>query len=654
MHERRREKNEQSPDSERLVSAGRILYLTKNPSLLIRQFAGDKLSNVPNSELMDNISTDVIIPNHACLTWDGKEKGHLGKFLLTRFAGGVIHPDDISGKFDTVVAGQSFARGSSRIHAPIAFQDAGINLIIAQSERIFSENCVNLGIHIVDPASEQAKKLLGGKTVGDEELLSLLPNQSAEIMRRGNLLKYLKDIEEKRISIPTLETLPRPMTIAEKIIAKNALDANGQTGIIAVKPGDEIVAVPDIYYGYELQTNATVRTLKEEFGDTIQIRHPEKVFLYNDHTALMKDGNTAILRKQQAEFARPLGITNYENDPESGSPAICHTDMVENHALPGQLVLGNDSHTCSVGCLNTLAIGKGALDLAGAMAYDKMVTTIPETIRVNLTGKLPSRWITTKDFMLQFLAREELRQGIASARVLEFGGPALEDIPLEQQYKLTNMAIEGNAFTGIIEPNSQLIKFLIEKRGDLTEEQIKQLMVSPDEGAQYSHTFDIDLSTVELTVAEPGDTQNGRPLSEIKDQHIEIQKVYIGSCTHGTPEDLRQAAEVLRGRKIKEGVKLYVQASSRDNLKFAETKDYIKDIVEAGAQLLPIGCGACMNAGPGSTEEGEIGLFATNRNFKGRTGKGETYLSSVYVAAASAVKGYICEPEDLEPLLSAA
>lgn len=647
MHERQADECRES--SERQISAGRILYLTKDPGFIVRQLAGETFSSVPQGQLLDNISTDAIIPNRACITWDGKEKGHLGRFLLTGVGGGAILPGDVvNGNFDTVVAGQSFARGSSRIHAPLAFVDAGINLIIAQPERIFSENSANLRIHIVNPASEQAKKILAGEPVGDEELLSLLPNQAAEIMRSGSLLKYFQDIESGTRPVPQIETAARPMTIAEKIIAANTLNKDGQVGVPAVKPKDEVVVTADIAYGYELQTNATINALEEEFAGQLEVRNPEDIFFYNDHTALLKDANTAMLRRQQSEFANAHGITVYEIDQNLGAPAICHTDMVENHALPGQLILGNDSHTCTVGCLNTLAMGKGALDLAGFIAFGKAVTTVPETIRINLRGKLP-KGVTTKDFMLQFLAREELRQGVASGKVLEFGGEALEEIPLDQQLKLTNMSIEGNAFTAVIEPNSQIIKFLMETRG-LSEDEIRRSFVYPDKDAGYFSTIDINLEDAELTVSTPGDTQNGRPLFEIRQQHIEVDKVYIGSCTHGTPEDLRQAAEVLKGRKIAEDIKLYVQASSRTNLESAQTAGYIKDLLDAGAQLLPIGCGACMNAGPGSTEEGEIGLFATNRNFPGRTGKGQTYLSSPAVAAASAVTGYICGPEELGEL----
>lgn len=208
------------------------------------------------------------------------------------------------------------------------------------------------------------------------------------------------------------------------------------------------------------------------------------------------------------------------------------------------------------------------------------------------------------------------------------------------------MSVELLGFTGILEPNIQMLSYIAEHRG-MSADEIMSLMVTSDKDAEYAHIFDFDLSSVEPTVATPGDTQNGRPLSEIESQHIKIDKAYIGSCTHGTPEDLKQAADVLRGRKISPDVELYVQASSVTNQHIAETAGYVQDILDAGAQLLPIGCGACMNAGPGSTEEGEIGIFATNRNFPGRTGRGEAYLANPAVTAASAIKGEICGPQSL-------
>ncbi len=643
---------EQPIFEEERISAGRILYLTRDPQLLRAQLDGANLTGFGQEDLIDKISTDEILSNKAALSYSGREVGHLGRHALTGLRGGIIEPGDLAaGNFQTLVAGPSFARGSSRIHAPLALQEAGINIVIAEAERIFSENCVNTGIYVINPNSEQAQRLINGDSVPVDEILSNLSPQSADIMRSGGLLSYFRAIKEGRLDIPQHQTDPRPMTMAEKIIVRKALRPDGSVGVGAVAFGQEYIAVPDQYYGYELQSSAVINALAREFGENIPAKHPEKVSLDNDHTALLASETTQLLREGQAEFARKLSITVYEADPVTGAPAICHTRMVEDHALPGQLILGNDSHTCTVGSVNTLAVGKGALDLAGAIAYDAMVITVPETIRINLKGKLP-KGVTMKDLMLQFGARPELKdERVGSGRVFEFGGEALEEIPFDEQIKLTNMSIELLGFTGIIEPNQQIVNYLAEKRG-MSEQEIRGLMVASDEGAQYSHVFNIDLLTIEPTVATPGDTQNGRPLSEIRNQHVEIDRVYIGSCTHGTPEDLRQAAEVLRGRKIADGIKLYVQASSKANLQTAETEGYIKELLDAGAQLLPIGCGACMNAGPGSTEEGEIGLFATNRNFPGRTGKGQTYLSSVYVAAASAVEGYICGPEDLPSLSS--
>jgi len=638
-----------APNAENLIIKGRILYLTKDPSLIIQQLDGKNFSNVPQEELLTDISTDEIIPNKAALSYTGKEEGLLGKNALTGLRGGLIKPGDIAkGNFQIIVAGSSFGKGSSRIHAPLALQEAGINLVIADAERIFKDNCVNCGIYIAKPDSNSVQKLLlQHESISINETLKSLPKISQEIMKKGGLLPYFKAIKEKRLPMPTITTPQRPMTMAEKIIAQKVVNQDGSTGVIAVKPGDECIAKPDLGFGYELQSPPARKVLRDEFGENIKACQPEKIFLHNDHTALLKDKSSRTQRTEQTVFAKPLGITVYEIDNIKGAPAICHTKMLEDHVLPSQLILGNDSHTCTLGALNALAIGKGAIDLAGMIEYDEMIVIVPESIRINFHGKLPQD-VTMKDFMLQFGASKELKEErIGSGKIFEFGGEALSDISLDEQLKLTNMSVEILGFSGIIEPNKQIIKYLKEKR-NMTDKEISKLMVTSDTEAKYARIFNIDLSKIESTVATPGDTQNGKPLSEIAKQKIKIQKAYIGSCTHGTVEDLRQAAEVLKGKKIAEGVKLFIQASSIGNLEEAANKGYVKDLTDAGAEFLPIGCGACMNAGPGSTEKGEIGIFATNRNFPGRTGKGETYLASPLIVAASAIKGFICGPKDVD------
>jgi len=642
------DERERIKPSENLVSAGRILYLTKNLNLLRKQLEGLQLTSVPSEGLMEDISTDEILPSKVGLAYTGKEEGYLGKHVLTGLRGGIIKPVNIvEGNFQTIVAGSSFGKGSSRIHAPLALQEAGINLVIADAERIFKDNCVNCGIYIIEPDSNSAQKLMKHESVPTNDVLKSLPKISQEIMKKGGLLPYLKAIEEKRLLMPTITTPQRPMTMAEKIIAQKVVNQDGSTGVIAVKPGDECIAEPDLDFGYELQSPPARKVLRDEFGENIKARRPEKIFLHNDHTALLQDESSKTQRTEQAIFAKSLGITVYEIDDVKGAPAICHTKMLEDHTLPGQLILGNDSHTCTLGAVNALAVGKGAIDLAGAIAYDKMVLAVPESIRINFHGKLPQD-VTMKDFMLQFGASKELKEErIGKGKIFEFGGEVLSEIPFDEQLKLTNMSVEILGFSGIIEPNKQILKYLKEKR-NMTDEEISKLMVTSDTEAEYARIFDIDLSKIEPTVATPGDTQNGKPLSEIVKQKIKIQKAYIGSCTHGTVEDLRQAAKILRGKKIAEGVKLFVQANSINNLEEARNKGYIQDLLDAGAELLPIGCGACMNAGPGSIKEGEKGIFATNRNFPGRTGKGETYLASPLIVAASAIKGFICGPKDTD------
>lgn len=635
--------------SEVFQPEGRTLYLTTNPDLILKQLEGQALLFALPEDLMEEVSTDEIAPNRVCLRYTGHEKNLLGNNLLTGLRGGIIKPGDIAnGGFETIIAGPSFGRGSSRYHAQLAFFEAGVKLLITNPERIFEENAVNAGIHVVPPESEAAHLLLAGKSVDMAIMKSHLSQVSKDIMSAGSLVTYLRLLQEDQFAYPIPSTVSRPMTMIEKMIAAKTHTSNDSVGVNFVRPGETVIAKPDLKYGYELQTVAMRRALEQEFGDDIPVVNPDSVFLFNEHTALLNTPETQTQRHEQELFADKHAIVNYKNNPNTGAPAICHTKMLEDHALPGQLILGNDSHTDTLGVLNAAAVGKGAADLAGALAFDKMVLKVPETIRVNLTGSLRNG-ATMKDVMLYLGALPELKEErIASGRVLEFGGDALNAIDVDEQLKLTNMAIELQAFTGVIEPNQQTFKYLHKMRGMNLQEFCERMVVS-DENAEYFQILPtINLDNIEPMVATPGDTQNGVRLSEVSKQNIGVQKAYIGSCTHGTPEDMRQAAEVMQGRKVADGVKLYVQASSTGNLHTSEELGYIRILLDAGAELLPIGCGACMNAGPGSTEEGEIGIFATNRNYPGRTGKGETYLTNPRIVAASAVRGIICGPDDLD------
>jgi 3-isopropylmalate/(R)-2-methylmalate dehydratase large subunit len=632
---------------------GNILYLTKDPLLIQKQIAGEKIPIPAVEDLRDNVSTDEIIPAAICVQYTGREhEKMLGKHIFTGLADADIQPGDIqNGNFQVVVAGQSFGRGSSRMHAQVAHLEAGIQMVVADTERIFRENCINYGILTkqFDPAI--LRSLMQKQRISIDDITESYSPLSQAIIQSGGLLPFFRNLESASTSFITEHVQPRPMTMTEKIIAKSVIDLQGDTEERYVKPNMDVILTPHHYYGYELQTTITRATLEQEFGEQTPVRQPAKLTLFDDHTALLPRTHKAaqLQRQEQKRFVIPLiphGATLFEANENDGVAGICHTVMLEEKALPGQLVLGNDSHTCTVGALNALAVGKGAADLAGAIAFDKMIMTVPESIRFNLHGKLRAG-VTSKDFMLTLLAQPELKDQLqGSGRVFEYGGDGLSSMSFDEQIKLTNMAIEGQGFTGILEPTPQLVAYL-KKQRNLSQEAVEAMLVYSDPDAEYAYTFDIDLSHIEPTVALPGDTQNGVPLSTVTQEHIKIQKAYIGSCTHGTPTDLAQAAEILKGKTIADHVQLFVQASSQKNLHIVENNGVIADLVKAGAILLPPGCGACMNAGPGSTEHAdEVGIYATNRNFPGRTGKGKAYLASPAVVAASALKGTICGPEE--------
>ncbi len=638
---------ETQQNGERSARKGRILYLTKNPELIRQQLEGTDLVGINQDELMPDISTDELIPNSVCLRFTGSEAEYLGTYALTGLRRGIIKPGEIkAGNFQIIVAGSAFAQGSSRIHAPLALKEAGIETVVADAQRIFRDNCNNLGMRVFSPNDYRTQLLLDGKYDPNQDVSDTDTSIASQIRTSGGLLGYFKAIEEGRSNPPKTETSKRPMTIAEKIFASKAINKDGGIGILGTKPGEECVLEPDVYYGYELQTPVVRTALHQEFGDNIPVIRPDKISLHNDHTALLTTPEALIQRGEQTNFGQSYGIKVYELTPD-GAPAICHIQIVESIGLPGQLILGNDSHTSTDGVLNTLAIGKGAIDLAGAIAYDRMVAVVPQTIRINLMGKLPEN-VTIKDFMLWLGANSEFRNQ-PPGQVLEFGGKILDEIPLDEQIPLTNMAVELLGFTGITEPNKQIVKYLKEKRG-LSEAEIRQMMISPDPDAEYSNVLNIDLSTVEQMVATPGNPKNGIPLSEIVKQRIKIQKAYAGSCTNGSIGDLEQIAFILNGRKVSEGVQFYISPNSISVLKEAKERGLLETFKNAGAIVLPVGCGACMDAGPGSTEENETAIFATNRNFPRRTGKGDTYLASPQVIAASAITGFICGPKSLDKL----
>lgn len=637
------ERPESVQSSEIIKIPGRVLYLTKDPDLIRAQIEDKNIGVIGLDELRDSISTDEIIPSRASMAHS--DATGLGRYLLTgikveetdlqtgrKITKDLIQPGELVGKFDAIAAGTSFGRGSSREHAQLALRGAGISLVVASSvERIFRENCINYGIPILETRKGSSSD-----------------STSQEIIDFGGLLPYTKARLEGRVRLPEVRTPSRPMTIAEKIIASHARTNNSdEPGVEAVKPNDVLFVFIDSGYAYELQSVISQEVLEGTFGNGASVR-PGKFILFEDHLALM-DPNGPIAQRhiaKQREFAHKNNLKFYPVT-EDGVEGICHTVMLERHIFPGDLVLGNDSHTCMGGAANALAIGKGASEFAAALLTEDIPIKVPESIRFNLEGQLPPG-VTSKDLMLYILSLPQFRdkdQLIGSNRVFEFGGSALDQMPFDDQVVLTNMAIEGQGFTGIIEPNRPLIEFIKEQH-DLSEDDVKSKLVYPDQGAEYSHTFDLDLSRIERMISLPGDTQNGIPLSEVSQK--EIHFAYIGSCTGGKLKDLQEVAKVLQGRRVSPNVRMKIQASSLPVLRQARELGLIEIFEEAGAEVILPGCGDCMSATDDANDLEQVVISDTNRNFPGRMGKNRTvYLASPATVAASALLGKIAEPQNL-------
>jgi 3-isopropylmalate/(R)-2-methylmalate dehydratase large subunit len=384
---------------------------------------------------------------------------------------------------------------------------------------------------------------------------------------------------------------------------------------------------------------------RREYGEDARAQDPESCLCFFDHRPFIKTEAVQSIAQRQADFAARNGIRLY-----GAFSGICHEVVSKNYARPGMAVVGTDSHTCTSGVMGALAFGVGFTEYANVLRTRDIALVVPPSVRYEFVGQRPAG-LMAKDVILHLLAQPFIADGQSIGVMFEFGGPGLDDWPLDELAVLTNMAIEGRAFSGIVEPPPAVRAWLADEHG-LDAAAIERLVdaVRPDAGADYAAHFEFDLGALEPMVALPGDPCNGVPLSAVGD--VRLQKGFIGSCTGGKLEDLRAAAAVLRGRRVADGVQLYVQAASRTVYERAQQEGLDQVFLTAGAQaFLESACGACGGSGPGMAEsEDEIIVSSTNRNFVGRMGQGnrQTYLANPAVVAASAVLGRIATPRELE------
>ena len=624
--------------------AGRALYLTLDPELLRRQFRGQNLPSIPQtSDLHSHVSTDAIIKaNPDCYYYDTR----LGDLALRSLGGGgIIEPGDIRrGNFGMIFAGDGWGEGSSREVAALALLYAGIGIVFAPSiAPIHRQNLINNGMFPVTDFS-LASRLAGRERVPVNELIANFDDFSKRVVLYGGLFRFMEARSQGREEDTIIETSPRPMTVTEKILARHMKTIHG-----AVKPDDAGFIKVDAGFSHDYTTAPAEAMIRAALGRGPKVKTPESIHTFPDHLTLASGlpgisaealAGIKDLREGQRRIAAETGI-RFHGTSQGISTGICHTIVREEIALPGQVILGTDSHTCSAGALNCFAYGIGNTELACLWEHNEVGGRVPHTVRILLRGHLrPS--CTAKDVILE-LARRGKKTGIFTGKVMEFTGPALDQFIFEEQAVLSNMAVECNALTAVMAPSQPMIRYLIERRG-LTPEHVKSMLVWPDEESQADESIEMDLSAVQTLVAKPGHPGNGVPLPDV--QGVRIDLAYAGSCTAGDITSISMYAKVLQGRQV--SIPTYIQYGSERVGEEAKRMGMHDILLAAGVQIITEpGCGACINAGPGGPQKGQIAISATNRNMPGRMGDGEAYLANPLVVAASAVRGYICGPEDL-------
>ena len=648
---------------------GRVLFLTEDQALVEEQLAGNDIAFDPERSLIGSISTDELTPGWVCYYYDET----LARYCLVGLRGGKIKRDAIKdGGFGVIVSGISKGCGSSRETAPYSELKAGVQLVIAKSiEKIYRQNSQNIGL-LTSTDFGLLDRIARGEEIPMSEFTKGLDPISAGIVEHGGLFAYNRARLEGRATPPAITTPARPMTLCEKILAQHSIvDAKaGKIGVPGVKPGDAFFARADVRFSHEYVTPMAEAMFLAGLGKDAKVTEPESVFAFRDHLTFLdlimpkahKDmglqEQAASLATVQETFTKRHGIKLYgevhRDGKLVGSEAICHNKVIEEIALPGQLVMGTDSHTCMAGALGCFAFGVGSTDMANAWFTRDVRVTVPETAKFVLHGKMPAG-VCAKDVMLHILATPFFKTGEGIGKVMEFTGSGVTAMALDERATLTNMAVEAGGFTGIIEADDVVVEYLVKQRGANAED-VRKRIVRADEGAMYCATFEIDLTKLVPMVATPGDPRNGIALSSLESTsggEVKIDIAYGGSCTGGKKADMDMYAAVLgdavkKGKRVADGVHFYLQFGSQDIRRYAEEKGYLEIFAKAGAELVDPSCGACIKAGPGSSDSpNQITVSSQNRNFPGRSGPGKVYLASPLVVAASAIAGRIAGPGDI-------
>ena len=408
------------------------------------------------------------------------------------------------------------------------------------------------------------------------------------------------------------------LTLVEKIISEHA----GKT----VHAGELVISKVDVTAVQDGTGPLTVQEFKKLGKD--KLNNPERTILFIDHASpspRKELSNThMVLRDFHKEYGAVLSDTG---------AGVCHQRLVETFVNPGEILIGADSHTCTSGALGAFATGMGSTDIAVGMALGKTWLKVPPTFKIVVSGKF-REGICSKDLMLHLIGM--IGADGATYKALEFTGSAVKNMTMSDRFTISNMAVEAGAKCGLFVADDKTKAFLEERgRGD----KFRQILPDPD--AVYERIIEINAEDVPHTVSCPHTVDNTKGVNELG--HVKVNQVYVGTCTNGRIEDLRVVAKILNGKKVHEDVRMLICPASKDVYKQALKEGLIDIFVDANASILPPGCGPCVGVHAGILGDGEVCLATQNRNFQGRMGntKGFIYLASPYVAAYTALNGYI-------------
>ena len=648
------------PENVSLTPGKRVLFLTKDLGLIRKQLYDGldlRMEDLSVEELLDDINTDVMTPAWVCFD-------HEPAMIAENAYAGLMHEGSrvfqpralIDGGFEVIVSGHRKGTGSSRETAPQCERCSGIRIVIAASfAPIHERNNLNLGQLMGDHS--MLMRLQNKESIPLSEFTKKYDPVSSLILENGGILPFAKRLKEGAVELPEFSTQERPMTMIEKLISNKLLGTNGKKSF--VKPGDAVLAQVDGGYSHEFTTAQVHTFLADEYGEDYNVPSPSKFAVFEDHllyaTGVPRFGKFTdkiqTLRDMQNSFQVHTGVRDY-SAKDGVSPGICHQVAREEFIDVGDFIQATDSHTCMGGASNALAYGVGSTEYANLIHNQFAFVKVPESIRFELIGELDPG-CTAKDVILHILWRFAA-QSETLDRSMEFGGSGLASLSMDERATLCNMATECSAKTGICEADDVTVEWLRSRRGDFDEASIRQAFVLPDSGAIYGGgVHEIDLAQIRPMVAHPGnpdegvpsDPTNGAYIDELGDVAIDI--AYAGSCTAGKDDDFSYYAMVCEaalkaGLVVSEDVDCYIQFGSKSVKELSMSMGWTETFEKAGVKLIDPGCGACIGAGPGVSDDPEqVTVSAINRNFQGRSGPGKLYLASPLTVMTSAFTGKI-------------